>query len=85
MHTASNACGLQLHIRSHNMEYRKDLCAKILTMLAIAACTNLLALAEEKVCSSFCSSLGMAQTNPGKSCDDIYQINKASRGVSRNY
>ena len=25
------------------------------------------------------------QSNPGKSCNDIYQINKASRTVSRNY
>ena len=41
--------------------------------------------AQEKVCSSFCSSLGLLQTNPGKSCDDIYQINKASRGMSGNY
>ena len=41
--------------------------------------------AQEKVCSSFCSSFGLLQTNPGKSCDDIYQINKASRGVSGNY
>ena len=40
---------------------------------------------QEKVCSSFCSSLGMMQSNPGKSCDDIYQINKASRGVSTHY
>ena len=28
--------------------------------------------AEEKICSTFCSSLGMLQSNPGKSCDDIY-------------
>jgi len=41
--------------------------------------------ASEEVCSSSCSSLGMMQTNPGKSCDDIYQINKASRGVSDDY
>ena len=41
--------------------------------------------AEEKVCSSFCSSLGMLQSSPGKSCADIYQINKASRGVSGLY
>ena len=41
--------------------------------------------AQEKVCSSFCSSLGMLQSTPGKSCNDIYQINKASRGVSGNY
>jgi len=43
------------------------------------------AVSQEKVCSSFCSSLGMMESNPGKSCDDIYQINKASRGVSTNY
>ena len=41
--------------------------------------------AQEKVCSSFCSSLGMMQSNPGKSCDDIYKINKDSRGMSGNY
>jgi len=40
---------------------------------------------QEKVCSSFCTSLGMMQSNPGKSCDDIYQINKATRGVSDYY
>ena len=41
--------------------------------------------AQEKTCSTFCSSLGMLQSSPGKSCNDIYQINKASRGVSGNY
>ena len=42
-------------------------------------------MAEEKMCSSFCSSLGMLQSSPGKSCADIYQISKASRGVSGLY
>ena len=41
--------------------------------------------ADEKVCSSFCSSLGMLQSSPGKSCAEIYQINKASRGMSGLY
>ena len=41
--------------------------------------------AEEKMCSNFCSSLGMLQSSPGKSCAEIYQINKASRGVSGLY
>ena len=41
--------------------------------------------AHEKVCSAFCNSLGMVQSNPGKTCNDIYQINKATRGVSGNY
>ena len=27
----------------------------------------------------------MLTTNPGRSCNDIYQINKASRGVSGDY
>ena len=39
----------------------------------------------EKMCSNFCSALGMLSTSPGKSCNDIYQINKASRGVSGLY
>ena len=56
----------------------------IITVIAIGWACHLVA-AQEKVCSNFCSSLGMLQTNPGRSCNDIYQINKASRGVSGNY
>ena len=41
--------------------------------------------AEEKVCSHFCSSLGMLQSYPGESCAEIYQINKTTRGVSGLY
>ena len=41
--------------------------------------------AQEKICSSFCNSLGMIQSNPGKSCEEIYKINRASRGESGNY
>ena len=44
-----------------------------------------LAAAQQNTCSSFCSSLGMMQSNPGKSCDDIYKINKQSRGASGDY
>ena len=40
---------------------------------------------SEQVCSNFCSSMGMLESNPGKSCADIYQINKATRGVSDDY
>lgn len=43
------------------------------------------AVADQQVCSSFCSSLGMLQSNPGRSCNDIYQVNKASRGRSDYY
>ena len=41
----------------------------------------------EKICSiaSFCSALRMFSTSPGKFCNDIYQINKATRGVSGLY
>ena len=49
----------------------------LILMIAGAAVT-----AEEKVCSSFCSSL---QSSRRMSCADIYQINRASRGVSGLY
>ena len=52
-------------------------------VLAIWAC--LVVVAQEKICSTLCSSLGMLQANPGKSCDDIYHVNKGSRGASGNY
>ena len=57
---------------------------KVLIITVIGWACHLVA-AQEKVCSTFCSSLGMLQLNPGQSCYDIYQINKASRGVSGNY
>ena len=43
--------------------------------------------AEDKVYLNFCSNIGMLQSHLGKSCNDIYQINKlkASRGASGNY
>ena len=52
---------------------------------AIILTAGCLVAAQRNTCSSFCSSLGMLESNPGKSCDDIYQINKASRGVSRDW
>ena len=48
------------------------------------ACLSV-AVAQEKTCSAFCSSFGMLQSNPGNSCNEIYQINKASRRASGNY
>ena len=39
----------------------------------------------QDTCSTFCSSLGALESNPGDSCDDIYQNNQATRGVSGNY
>ena len=58
--------------------------SSIILILTIAV-AGAVVTAEEKVCSSFCSSVGMLQSSPGKSCADIYQINKASRGVSGLY
>ena len=57
---------------------------KIVT-IAIIAWTCQLLVAQEKVCSTSCSTVGMLQSTPGKSCDDIYQFNKASRAASGNY
>ena len=58
-------------------------CDKMWTIIVLTICVCQLVEASEKVCSSTCNSLGVL--NPGKSCDDIYQINKASRGVSGDY
>ena len=55
------------------------------SIMIILSITVSMAVAEEKVCSSFCSSLGMLQSSPGKSCADIYRINMASREVSGLY
>ena len=57
----------------------------ILSIAIILTIAGAVATAEEKVCSNFCSSLGMLQSSPGKSCAEIYHINKASRGVSNLY
>ena len=54
-------------------------------MILTAASAGSVVMAQEKVCSTFCTTLGMLQSSPGKSCDDIYQINKASRGKSNFY
>ena len=60
---------------------------KMMYIVALAlsvGCFTQLAVSEQ-VCSSFCSSIGILKSNPGKFCADIYQINKATRGVSRGY
>ena len=55
------------------------------SVIIIFSIAGTVVVAEEKMCSSFCSSLGMLQSSPGKSCAEIYEINKASRGVSGLY
>ena len=56
-------------------------------IIAIITCVWAFCLveAQEKVCSSLCSTVGMLQSTPGKSCNDIYEFNKASRKRSGNY
>ena len=55
------------------------------TISVLLILTGCLATDGKNVCSAFCTALGMLSTSPGKSCNDIYQINKATRGVSGNY
>ena len=54
-------------------------------IIPIAASVGSVVMVQEKVCSSFCSSLGMLESSPRKSCDKIYQINKTTRGMSHLY
>ena len=54
-------------------------------IIAVIGWTCHLVTAQEKVCSTSCSTVGMMQSTPGKSCSDIYEFNKASRGLSSNY
>ena len=56
-----------------------------LHFIALLGCVGKMVVSEEKVCSAFCSSLGTDSSSPGKSCADIYQVNKASRGRSGYY
>lgn len=56
--------------------------SSIIVILSLVGCP---VMAEEKSCSSFFSSLGMLQSSPGRSCAEIYQINKASQGMSGLY
>ena len=58
---------------------------KALKACILVILTGCLAVNAEKVCSNFCSALGMTRSSPGKSCHDIYNINKASRGMSDFY
>ena len=56
-----------------------------IVVIIAAAWACCLVAAREEVCSTLCNTLGMLQNNPGKSCDHIYQMNQASRGVSGTY
>ena len=58
---------------------------EVSSIIVVLSLAGTLVMAKEKTCSSFCSSLGMLQSSPGRSCAEIYQINKASQGVSGLY
>lgn len=57
---------------------------KVSTVFVLLFLTGCLVTNGQKVCSTFCNALG-TRTSPGKSCSEIYQVNKASRGVSKHY
>ena len=56
----------------------------IVTIALFVGCITQSTLSAQ-VCPTCCSSLGMLESNPGRSCADIYQINKVARGVSHDY
>ena len=59
---------------------------KAVVIAIIGWACHLVAGQENACLVNICDNLvGTLQSNPGKSCDDIYQINKASRGASGNY
>ena len=58
---------------------------KVIIIAIVGLACHLVAAYQEDACCALCSSLGAVKSNPGKSCHDIYQINKATRGVSGNY
>ena len=53
-----------------------------ISVIVILTIAGAVVTAQNKVCSSFCSTLGMLRSSPGESCAEIY---KASRGVSGLY
>ena len=57
----------------------------IVAVIAIFGWDCYLVVAQEMVCSTSCSTVGMLQSTPGRSCSDIYQINKVGRRTSGNY
>ena len=54
-------------------------------LLVLQLCTGQQVYGNANTCSSFCLGLGNSDLTPGKSCADIYQINKATRGISGFY
>ena len=58
---------------------------KVLLACIFVTLTGCLVASGQNVCSNFCTGLGLTSSSPGKSCHDIYTINKASRGNSGYY
>ena len=75
-----------MKLRAHHIFYQKhNMMIAVSSIIVILSMARVAVVSEEKTCSSFCNSLGMLQSSPGKSCAEIYQVNKASRGVSGLY
>ena len=57
---------------------------KVVIVIVVGWAYHLVA-AQDDSCSIFCTTLGTLESNPGDSCNDIYQNNQATRGMSGNY
>ena len=58
-------------------------CSEIL--LVFLLCAGQAVYGSTNTCSTFCSSLGTSSQTPGRSCADIYRVNKDTRGNSGIY
>ena len=54
-------------------------------LLVLLLCAGQIVYGNTNTCSRFCSGLGYSEFTPGKSCADICQTNKATRGNSGFY
>ena len=57
-------------------------------MIFIIGCFTHVMASDRDTCLSYCmslSGLGTVESNPGESCNEIYELNDASRGVSTYY
>ena len=73
--------GVKVKARAQNPYYTKLMIA-VSSIIVILFIAGFVVMAEGKMCQQFGNAI---QSSPGKSCADIYQINKASRGVSGLY
>jgi len=61
---------------------------KYCAMIFFMGCFTRVVAFEKDMCLNYCrslSSLGILESNPGASCNDIYELNEDSKGVSTYY